>query len=215
MPSEEDLKELLSHEQFMADALKLRQTEKPKSWWEGAGVVPGLTAVLTVLITAVAGYFSQKDLKEKDALLTNVRERGQLEREAAKHSNTAIAEMLKANEERLKLAHGDFDGLSVDKRNEISEGTNKLQEHWRLEREDLDMDLFLLFPPSSGVYHSWLGARKAIEAETQCVEDAYIAAQKQRAPSDACQTLAGASEKAIAAFREHIRSGYDQLTLTK
>jgi len=215
MPSDADLQDLLKHEQFMAEVLRLRQTEKPKAWWETAGVVPAVMAVLTVLVTSVTGYLSQRGLKETEALLTSVRERGQLEREAAKRASSAIAEMLKANDERLRLAHGDFDSLAVDKRDEIAEGTNKLQERWRLEREDLDMDLFLVFAPSSGVFDSWQGARRAIEVETECVENAYAAAQKRRAPEDVCRTFADATAKAVASLREHIRGDYDQLTATK
>ena len=79
--------------------------------------------------------------------------------------------MLLASTDHSRI--GDFDSLAVDKRDEIAGGTNKLQERWRLEREDLDMDLFLVFTPSSGVFDSWQNARRAIEAETQCVEKAY------------------------------------------
>jgi len=207
--SDADRKAIIGQEEMVAEILKLRSPEKPKQWWEQAGVVPAATAVLTVLVTSVAGYYAQKSLKERENSFTEMQVRTQMARDAARQTNSAMATMLKVNEERLKLSRGELDLLSDSARTALVRNTNRIQQEWRIQREDAAMALYLAFDSRSGVSDAWQATREAIETETSCLENAYVARINKRQAPGCDKEMAGRATAANE-LRKKLRIGYDQ-----
>lgn len=205
-------KEILAHEELIANVLKLRATEHPKSFWEKAGVVPAATAILTVLITSVAGYYTQKALRDNENHIATVRDNTQLARDAARHANRAIASVLKLNEERTLAITGAFASLDSVKVNAITDSANRLQEDWRLQREEVEMELVLVFD-STTILPQWRETRAALDSQVACIERMYdkVRTLRKFAANPVCRRQSETSHQAIAQLRQSLSDKYADL----
>lgn len=182
--------------------------EKKQVWWEKVGVVPAATAVLTVLITSVAGYYSQKELLRVETRYGESKENAQVIRESARATFVAIAKIQKLNEERQKLAHGEFDSLPLKTRIEIARETNRLQEEWRKDREAVGADIYFAFRSDSSVFDAWLGTRATLDSAVSCIEREYEAAKSGHSPVH-CSPYVKRADSSVIFLRRKLKSSYD------
>ena len=212
MLSDADEKAILAQEELIAKVLKIRASEHPRRFWEKAGVVPAATAILTVLVTSVAGYYSQKALRDNENRIATVHDNMQLARDAAKHANRAVAAVLKLNEERALAITGAFASLDSVRVTAITDSANRLQEDWRVQREDIEMELFLVFDTST-VLRKWRNTRSALDSQITCVERMYerVRTLKRYAAPPVCREKAAASVASVADLRQSISRGLGSL----
>ncbi len=205
-------KEILAHEELIAKVLKLRAAEHPKRFWERAGFGPAATAILTVLITSVAGYYTQKALRDNENQIATVRDNTQLARDAARHANRAIASVLKLNEERTLAITGAFASLDSVKVNAITDSANRLQEDWRLQREEIEMELFLVFD-STTILPLWHETRAALDSQVACIERMYdrVRAARKFAANPVCPRQSEMSHRLVSQLRQSISDEYADL----
>jgi hypothetical protein len=208
MISDDDRNAILSQEDLVAEILK-RRSERPKPWWESTGIVTSATAILTVLVTSVAGYYAQKSLRERENNFTEMQGRTQLAREAARQAYSAMAGMLKINEERLKFSRGELDFLNDSMKIALARNTNRIQQDWRIQREEAGWALYLAFDSISGVPAAWQKMRDVIETETVCLENAYVAHENKKSVLK-CDEEIAARAAAGAELRARLKTGYDQ-----
>jgi hypothetical protein len=202
---------MIAQEELVAKILKVRSGGKSKSFWEMAGVIPAATAILTVLVTSIVGYETQKALKDRENNFVTTHENRLVGREVAKRANSALAGMLKINDERLKMAQGGFDDLSKDQRHEITQGSNHIQQDWRQQREDVEIELYLVFDSSSMVAPAWQHARETVELQTSCIEAVYASAQQTRIKGPVCDSQIASSKAAVNDLRRKLKNGYEHL----
>ena len=205
-------KEILAQEELIAKVIKLRADEHPKSFWDRTGVIPAATAILTVLITSVAGYYTQKALRDNENRITNVRDNSQLGLEAARHANRAIAGVLKLNEERVLAITGELASLDSVKVSAIMDSANRLQEDWRLQREEVEMDLVLAFD-STTIHPQWLETRTALDSQVACIERMYkkVLALRKFAANPVCRRQRTLSDSLVRDLRKSLSFKYAQL----
>jgi hypothetical protein len=208
--AEPPLRELLEGERLLEEILRLREPPK-RPWWEATGLMTSATAILTILITSIAGYLTQQALRTRETDLLIYQEAAKSGRETARQANAAIVNVLKLNEERLAIAEGRMDALSDGQLQEIVRATNKLQEAWREDRNNIDMDIYLAFDSQGGARKAWAEVRAAAEAQIACVESVYTRAQRYHAPRDACAGGQQELELQAEALRTALKRGYDML----
>ena len=214
--------EILAQEELMAKIIKARSEDHPKGWWETAGIVPAATAILTVLVTSVATYYAQKSLGERNNAFAITAEDRRLARDAAAHASTAVASQLKMNDERLLAATGGLRKLDRAVEGQIADSTNRLQQAWRRQREEVETEFFLVFDSASGVLPAWKLARAALDTQTVCIEREYygvvtrVRAARSAAEEDAayvtqavCKKERAMSDTLVAALRARLQQGYN------
>jgi hypothetical protein len=212
MLSEEQKTEILAQEKLISEVIKIREKENPKKWWEKAGVVSAATAILTVLVTSVASYYSQKALRDNENRITSVRDATMLARDAARHANKAIAGVLKLNEERKLAITGAFASLDSTRVNAIMDSANRAQEDWRAQREDVEMELFLAFD-SAAVMPRWREARASLDSQVSCIEHMYerVRSVRKYAANTTCHAESESSLQSVADFRGAVSAEYSRL----
>jgi len=195
----------------------VKKRSPPKKWWEGAGIVPAATAILTVVVTSIVSCYTQGILKDRENRVVDRKERAQAAREAANHANAAVSGMLKINEERLKIANGDYsrDTALVRQGSVVAQNDNEIQQTWRKTREDVEMELYLSYDSASGVPGAWKKVRSAMETETACIEDLVdrshngVLDLKERIHD--CDPVMGAGNQAVAELRSKLQTGYERI----
>jgi len=212
---EETRDDALAYEEFIADVLKKRSS--PKAWWEGAGVVPAATAILTVIVTSVVSCYAQEIHRQRENRIADRKERAQGAHDAANHANAAIAGMLKISEERLKIAHGDYshDTALVRQGSVVAQSDNEIQQAWRKTREDVEMELYLAFDSASGVPIAWKRVREAMDTQTECIENLVELSRNGlldlKEHIRDCDPVIGVGNQAVADLRAKLQAGYERV----
>jgi hypothetical protein len=107
-------------------------------------------------------------------------------RAAIDRTNAIVADMLRANDDRLLLAQGRMKALPFDSVRRIVAGTNRVQDQYRRQRELAELSTSLAFAKFPSVVDAFSRSRLALEAYTECAESTYLSAQKRIAPANSC-----------------------------
>lgn len=200
------LRELLAQEKLVAEIQEIRSPSVRKRWWESAAVVTSLTALGTVLITAIAGHMTQMSAKEREQVIAEQAQQLQLQRESLAKISTILAEMQRANGDRLDFAYGRYDGLSQEQRVALIQFTNEVDQRWRIERANGEFLVKLHFGADSTNTTAWTAAHGALHRYTLCAAEAYNRYVSSVSPVDTltCAESRGNAEQALDDLRNRL-----------
>ncbi len=202
------------YEEHIARVLEQRRGSRPRRpWWKLSPWVGSITAVVTLVFTALVGYVSQASLKGIELELSLRSAHAAAMRTAMIDAYALAGSMLKINEERVLLAQGKLDALPSAERDSIARNTNRIQQQWRSERERAAILLFLY--PGPNVEALWRVLREAVEDHTTCVEGAFIAYQRTRAPDTICAATHSRTLRAVEDFRAALRERFLEIERSK
>jgi hypothetical protein len=192
-------KQVLEYEDLMAEIDKRRNPSSKKPWWESAGVLSSLTAVLTVALTSLAAYYTQKSMKEKDFLTEQSKSNYESEVSTVNAAYVLANETMYWAGERDRLLWGDYRSFSPEQKKILVDSVNASDTKWRRGRAEQRVGLGLLFGNDPVVLGAWDSAVSHLNEYTSCT-----------VARSGCTTLRLPTEKAIETFRDssvaHVRS---------
>lgn len=192
-------------QEYEAQIARIEELRKgpPKRWYESTTWVGSVTAIITLVLTAVAGYVSQTSLTQREQRLNRRSAHAVAMREAMINAIVLLSTMFKANEERLLLVEGKMDALPPRERDTIARNTNTIQESWRGDRDKAGLLLYLY--AGSKADTEWTAMSDHLERYTKCVEDAYNAYQGKVAPDTVCAVRKSSAQDAMSTLRTALR----------
>jgi hypothetical protein len=165
----EDLKSsVLDYEDLLVDIEKRRNPPSKKRWWEGAGVLPSLTAVLTVALTSLAAYFTQRSMKEQDFLTQQSKVNYESITSVVSQAYLLANEALHWAGERDRLQWGDYRNFSPTQKISLVDSVNAADTRWRRGRAVQRVGLSLLFGSGTEVLAAWDTTVARLNAYTSC-----------------------------------------------
>lgn len=173
-----------------------------KPWYES----PGIVAIVTLVVTAVAGYASQTMLFQRGEKATRRAAQVAGMREALLEASATMSAVFKMNEERLLLAQGKMDVLPVSERDSISHNTNLIQQRWRADREKSDIALYLYAGPE--IEATWDSVRQSLDRYTGCIEIVYQQFSQGTAPDTACAGMKSNAIDRLRTFKQTTRERF-------
>ncbi len=209
MLTEEDKKKAVEYEEFYSQIHSIRNPSSGgKKWWEAPVFGSLMTAVLTAVITIGGGYFAQRLMKSNEFELDLFKSELTKKREFLDTTYNFIAEMMKANEERLFFAQGRYDEIPAEKQNELVNATNQADAQWRTKRESAEFQVYLYYGKRPDIVNGWRDARTAIQQYCDCAEKAYLEFQEKKAPGNICQAEARQASQQQNVLRDLMTNEY-------
>jgi hypothetical protein len=208
VPGEQEKRELLDHERFIADVESIRRGPEAKRWWTGSNVMPQLFAILTVAVTTFASYCVQTRLKSRDSALARQDLRLTQTRDAMVAVYELLNTLLKGTEDRVKIATGQYAELSDTMVNQIIDETNTSDSLWRRKRETVEAGVYLYFGDNRSTIETWKDARTRMQTYADCAEQAFMTARRQRIAKNSCENERGAADRAFAQLRDALIGDY-------
>ena len=192
-------------EKYEAQIARITELRKgpPKPWYESTTWVGSVTAIVTLVLTAVLGYLSQTSLAGREQRLSRQTAHAAAMREAMINAIELLGAMFKANEERLLLMKGKLDALPHSEQVAISRNTNAIQERWRGDRDRVGLLLYISAGPKAD--SEWSAMSVQLERYTKCVEDAYYAYQGRVAQDTICVATKAGADDAMRTLRTFLR----------
>lgn len=166
--SDEDQRKALEYEQWFASVSKVRKPQTRSSWWESAALISSVTAVLTVALTSIAGYHSQRLLRDNEDALRK-RDRAYEQDVAVLQASHSLAtESAHYATERSRIATGMYSGLSAAQIRTLIDSVNAADTRWRQGREIQRVGLELGFGERSSVLVAWDTLVHRLDAFATC-----------------------------------------------
>ena len=197
--------EKLEYERFIAELLRLRKSPEHDRWYKSPYVTATLTTVLTVIVTSVGSYKIQQLARAQDTFMQRQQELFRRKQELAVQTFDLFALIMKANADRLLLATGYLDEFPEAQRDSLLLRSNEADDRWRLQRDNVTLLVHVYFGGESATTMAWDSARGSLNAYGECIENAYLSAQRRRARHDVCANEKGVAERAAMVWRDRAR----------
>lgn len=207
LPSLPARRQIESYEEWIASIIRQRRPALRKQWYE-SNLAAAVASVLTVLATAYLGYYfgvatqsHERAIAERAAIL-------QEERELINDVQSLIARMLKATDDRLKIARGEWKGIERDTAIILPfiRASNAADAEWLERKELLGMHLRMHFLEVPGVVSTWDSTKTTVQEYADCVLAAYRTAGYDTPTR--CAREQDAANKWNVAFRDALVSQY-------
>ena len=196
---EEVRKQVLEYEDLVAEVNKKRNPPSRKSWWESPGVLPSLTAVLTVALTSTAAYYTQRSLREEDFLTEQSKSNYEGSVAAISDAHLLANETLYWAGERDRLLHGDYVKFPQGQKDALADSVNASDTNWRRGRASKRVNLDLHFGGDTVVLNAWDATVAKLNEYTSCT-----------VVRPDCANLRAPADSAITRFRDssvaHLRA---------
>jgi hypothetical protein len=202
--SSPDWEEILGYEDRIAKVLEIRSRRDVKGWWEATGVVPALTAVLTVAVTSLGSYFVQVELRSGEQAERITRETAEAEMAALTTTYQLATASLHYTDERARIARHHYSMLKPEQLRRLIDSVNVNDSRWREGRDAMRLPLGLRFGEYPAILASWDTLVLALNQYSGCSVDTS---------QSSCAPLRVRATAASTAFREavlaHVRSHLD------
>jgi len=192
MIPEADRQSALEYEKWIADVIRHRTPATEKRWWESAGLISSLTAILTVALTSIAGYYTQSALRKAEERTHQTL--AEYEREVAvlQGAHTLAAEATHYATERNRIRNGTYKQLSTAQIKGLVDSVNAADTKWRQGREINRVGIELQFGEAGAVLQAWDTLAQRLDKYATCtvVE-----------PPQNCAVMRPPVDSSISAFR--------------
>jgi hypothetical protein len=199
-------KEILDYEDLMTEVSRKRSPSSPKKWWESTPIITSGTAVLTVALTAYAGFLSQRSLRANDVAVQRAQATYAQEVSVLQSAHLLATESLHYADERTRVRTGQYDALDSAQMNRIVDSVNAADEKWRKGRQTSKVGLELEFGDNRPIVDAWDSLSARINRFANC---------SVRPPREGCDMLRPPADSALENFRTlgvaHIRQHQPQL----
>lgn len=209
-------RELLQHEKFIAEVMKLRHSpgkeSLPKPRWQIFLESAGGTALVTAIIGGIFGSYISSAIqlrdKEKELARVSYKERIVKQQETVEQAYELIGSFLSASNDLIALTKPTFDirrysGEEREKvrrqRDTIRLEYNKLLTRWQNKRLSVGLLMGYYYKGNSGVTNSWQNLQVSISGYGECAERWY---SSQVSPSES--EIAGACKIQKDTVRENL-----------
>jgi hypothetical protein len=173
-------------------------------------VVSSLTAVVVMVVTATAGYFTQRAIRQQEFVLAQTDAHLKQTRETITSIYELLATIIAATTERRKVAGGVYDELAPEQLRALMDNVNRDDARWPREREISEMLIYLYFEPGATVQQEWPRLKTRVQAYVDCVELVYLKYQEDSAPADSCEAERKAAEAQLEALRTALVMEYGE-----
>lgn len=192
MSDTDDLqKKVLEYEDLMVEINKRRNPSSKKGWWEAPGVLPSLTAVLTVALTSIAAFYTQRSMREEDFLTQQSKANYESAVAVVNDAHVLANETLFWAGERDRLNSGEYSKLDTKQKNDLVDSVNASDTRWRSGRDVKRVGLDLLFNGDPKVLDAWDSTVVRLKLYTTCTVIQH-----------GCGSLRQPAESAIIWFRD-------------
>jgi hypothetical protein len=204
--SEEERRKILEYEGLVTEVNRMRSPSSPKKWWESTAVITSATAVLTVALTAYAGFLSQRSLRANDVEVQRAQAMYQQEVAVLQSAHLLATESLHYADERSRVqTTPQYKALDVAQQNQIIDSVNVADDKWRKGRQTSKVGLELEFGDDRPILDAWDSLSARVNNYANC---------SVRPPKEGCDMLRPAAESALETFRAlavaHIRKHQPQ-----
>lgn len=155
MISDEEKKKILEYEDLFSEISKRRNPKSNKGWWEAPGVLPSITAVLTVALTSLGAYCTQSRLRENDMVIQQSKAAYESRVAALQSAHLLASRSFHWASERARLRVGDYVGLPDDQKKPILDSVNVSDFRWRQGREQEKVGVELGFGRKPELIRAW------------------------------------------------------------
>ena len=193
MISEDEQRNLLQYEEFVAELNKRRNPSSRKVWWESSAIISSVTAVVTVALSAIAGYSSQRLLRDNEVATKQAQETYQQEVAVLQAAHLLANEAVHYSYERSRLLDGEYDALDLKQKSTLTDSVNAADAKWRQGRQSSRVGLELEFGDNRAVMAAWDSVTSQINRYANC--------SVTRNPDRPCWELRPAAESALTDFR--------------
>ena len=215
MLSDEAKRDLIQHEQLIADVLKIRQgPSEKKRWWTAPHITSTVAAVLTVAVTSFATYFMQSRLKAHDYALARQDLRLTQTRDAMFETYELLSALLKTTDDRSKIATGQYASLSDTIVNLIVDESNTVDSLWRRQRYTAELGIILYFGDNRPTVEKWRSTRDLMQEYSNCARDIYMASLRTRGSRTTCDAEREAAQRAFDELRDAMVASYQSKLAT-
>jgi len=190
--TDDDRRKALEYEQWITEILKQRSPPSRKRWWEAVGLVSAITAVLTVGVTTVGGYFSQSALRREELRGRLNSEEYQQEVLVLQRAHSLATESAHYAAERYNIRTGRYDQLGPQQKQVLVDSVNAADTHWRQGRDMHRVGLELQFGEAAPVLQAWDALALKMDRYATCTV---------HEPTPECGLMHGPVDSAITAFR--------------
>jgi len=192
MISDKDREEALNYEDLIAEIQKRRNPPSRKAWWESAGLISSMTAVLTVALTSGAGLLVQRALREQDLAAKHSDESYARQVATLQSSHSLATESAHYATERLRIADGTYGKLSHEQLVALVDSVNVADTRWRQGREVQRVGIELQFGPGGDVLMTWDSLTSRLDRFATCTVVG---------PFSTCPPMRTAVDSALTQFR--------------
>ncbi|MEO7181864.1 MAG: hypothetical protein ABI141_13565 [Gemmatimonadaceae bacterium] len=191
----------------MTEVGRRRNPRSTKTWWESTAIISSATAVLTVALTAYAGYVAQRSLRTNDVATQRAQATYQQEVAVLQAAHLLATESLHYADERSRVTSGEYSSLQEVQRRRVIDSVNASDEKWRKGRQTSKVGLELEFGDDRPILASWDSLSARIDRFANC---------SVRPPNQGCTALRPPADSALETFRtlvvEHIRRHQPQMS---
>lgn len=209
MLTDDARRDLIQHEQLIADVLKIRQgPREKKQWWTAPHVTSTVAAVLTVAVTSCATYFMQSRLKAHDYALARQDLRLTQTRDAMFATYELLSALLKTTDDRAKIATGQYASLSDTLVNLIVDESNTVDSLWRRKRYTAELGIIVYFGDSRATVDKWHSTRDLMQEYANCALGIYMASLSTHVSRKTCDAERQAAQRAFDELRDAMVDSY-------
>lgn len=206
------LEQFLEHEEFVNKLYEVRYPREVKRWWDSPFLSSLVTVIVTATLTIGGGYLAQMSTKNQEMRVARLEQHRNKRQESIISIYSLLAKIIKAADDRVYLAEGNLDNkLSEKDMKAIVDTTNVADADWRLNRDTMEMNIYLYYGNHQSILESWKYLRFSIQKYWDKAEMIYINNEGESvAPQGVCKEEAIKAQEALIKFRDLIATQYQQ-----
>lgn len=189
MTIEEEQAALLAHETFIADLLRRRSP--PKRWWESSALISSGTAILTVAVTSLAAFVTQKEIRDRDLVQHRQEVALAAEESTLQRAHLLATEAMHYSDERFRLRTGAYSGLKPEQVRRLIDSVNASDAMWRQGRYSEHLSMALQFIGFPELVAAWDSLARTLDHYSACSVEP---------PVNGCSALRVAVDTSLQAF---------------